>query len=1410
MNGKPLLLWLMVYSDRLGETSMALKLLFSRLRHPPESKDSNSYSFQAQKRAIFLVAIMIASVMVVSFPVSANDSDGDTIPDVLDQCPYSWGNATSVDGEGCLDSDGDGQADWETGVIKAWPSASSEYYNSVGSTARAVAWNPDGASYASGGSAGTLEIFDVPGNTLAVLANFNDDIRDLDYSADGSMICASGENAEAYVLDSTSGNIIYNLSTAHFIENDVHACHFSNDGLYVFTGGGDSAIYQYWMSNGTLHNNYSTNGTVYDIDTTPDGSLFVAGGGDSVSLHHAHNGTEINSFWNTSETILSVEFTPTGRDFISGSADNYWRAYGILNQTLFASGNGGTDVYDIQFSSDSSTMIIARGSRSSLYYYDVQDNYSYIGDFGSFGSGWSNRGTRDLAIHPDDAMLLIASRRGRTYLYVEPSGYLQIHGDWTVDIMEPHWKNSWPGDGRILDHVNSTTFESTQFLCDNDGSIAALTEGHNPIWVDQDPNFSTNGRVDCKGTGKSLIEFPIGNVAGAFAVKAGGNTQTCIETLGGLSIGQLRWMISSKSSSELQNSVEYPGLEMSSVAKDDDGDQFREWSDLDNSCDESEIILVHRWENRSEVGMLKEQFLCNHCVEKDSLYPNTNERPRDTFGLQNEVIDSLTGPSSETLIAFSELEYLMDYNNGTYLVPIVNNWTHGAADALAEGVGSESSFGGYGVNSIVLPSSENVTNNSWPIKSYLRALIHEDDLGDKLNIANWFLTESAQMAMDSGGYTRLSVHDRVLSWARIGIDMSYLLPDNDLDGVWDGDDDCPNTDAGISVDAAGCADNQLDNDNDGVTNDIDDCVDEYGTATESPFIACLDSDGDGWADVDDAFSSDQSQWRDQDGDGFGDSTLNNATTPDDCPTIFGNSTMDRFGCVDSDSDGYSNADETNLAHPMGIADAFPDDSSQWRDTDSDGVGDNYTWSGATDARTDENGDAFPLESTQWHDQDGDGFGDNSSGFAADSCPTVPGSSTENGTRGCFDSDGDGWADTIDHLPSNQWQWLDSDGDTYGENLDGQYADWCPNTPPDEIDDVNFEGCGPSERDLDADGVSDNLDLCINTSPFEATKVDENGCAPSERDGDSDGVSEDIDFDDSDPTQSSDTDGDGYGDNITGNNGDQCPWRNGNSSKDRRGCIDSDGDGYSDPESIWTTDDGADLFTSEKTQWADYDEDGYGDNWGDSSWNDSRESGLPGEFIFGAKKADRCPTTNYIFADSNGCPPSANSGLGGNSNVDGTGSGNDGSSNTLLIIVVIAGVLLLGGLGFVIAILLRKPKSSAAKGRRKKKKRSKSSSKRKQSSSGEGGIKTEEKIQPEIVDTDAPSESPSDTEASFVDDPLASDVADGGSPQTVSSWEELPVGGEYTDPDSDGVVWYKDGTGIHWFQNADDSWSQWSD
>ena len=120
----------------------------------------------------------------------------------------------------------------------------------------------------------------------------------------------------------------------------------------------------------------------------------------------------------------------------------------------------------------------------------------------------------------------------------------------------------------------------------------------------------------------------------------------------------------------------------------------------------------------------------------------------------------------------------------------------------------------------------------------------------------------------------------------------------------------------------------------------------------------------------------------------------------------------------------------------------------------------------------------------------------------------------------------------------------------------------------------------------------------------------------------------------DPSQWTDSDGDGYGDNPAGTNGDQFPndgtqWEDtdgdgygdnatGNSRTiptDGTQWEDSDGDGYGDNP----TGNNADAFPQDSTQWEDSDGDGYGDNQAgndpdafpqdSTQWKDSMETAM---------------------------------------------------------------------------------------------------------------------------------------------------------------------------------------------------------
>ena len=374
---------------------------------------------------------------------------------------------------------------------------------------------------------------------------------------------------------------------------------------------------------------------------------------------------------------------------------------------------------------------------------------------------------------------------------------------------------------------------------------------------------------------------------------------------------------------------------------------------------------------------------------------------------------------------------------------------------------------------------------------------------------------------------------------------------------------------------------------------LDGCPGVFGTST-NPVPGCPDSDEDGWANTDDAFPLDSTQYLDTDNDGFGDNPEGN--NPDDCPY--------QFGVADgTDGDGC----------PLVNTD----------DDDGDGVYDDVDLCPDTPLFTQV--DADGCANSQLDDDD-DGISN-----ADDLCPMTGASAVV---------DGDGCSD--DQLTQ------DTDDDGVYDRFD-----ICPDSSG---SDVNADGCDEFQRDTDDDEVNDAYDDCPDT--VSGAIVDEFGCEDEsayDEDVDGDGFFGEYTYDiDSetglrinqagdrwplDNTQWFDTDGDGYGDNYPdqlynstlnqrtvgifvqdANISDFCPLEFGTSSLDtfEIGCED-DGDG-------WADNFGRDKFPGNPTQWFDADADGYGDNWGDEEWNESRDSSWPGEFVEGATQSDKCPDT----------------------------------------------------------------------------------------------------------------------------------------------------------------------------------------
>ncbi|XOV89508.1 MAG: immunoglobulin-like domain-containing protein [Pseudomonadota bacterium] len=143
------------------------------------------------------------------------------------------------------------------------------------------------------------------------------------------------------------------------------------------------------------------------------------------------------------------------------------------------------------------------------------------------------------------------------------------------------------------------------------------------------------------------------------------------------------------------------------------------------------------------------------------------------------------------------------------------------------------------------------------------------------------------------------------------------------------------------------------------------------------------------------------------------------------------------------------------------ADAFPENSMESVDSDSDGVGNNTDTDDDNDGVPDTDDD-FPLDAAESVDTDGDGLGNN-----ADT-----------------DDDSDGVPDTDDDFPLDAAESVDTDGDGLGNNADTDddndgVLDVDDDIPLDAAESVDTDGDGignNEDTDDDNDGTPDDDDI----------------------------------------------------------------------------------------------------------------------------------------------------------------------------------------------------------------------------------------------------------------------------------------------------------------------------------------------
>ena len=179
--------------------------------------------------------------------------------------------------------------------------------------------------------------------------------------------------------------------------------------------------------------------------------------------------------------------------------------------------------------------------------------------------------------------------------------------------------------------------------------------------------------------------------------------------------------------------------------------------------------------------------------------------------------------------------------------------------------------------------------------------------------------------------------------------------------------------------------------------------------------------------------------------------------------VFNGARLARFSLCDGALNGTWLNEDLDGDNAADLFDAFPDDASEYLDSDGDGVGNNADPDDDNDG-VDDVSDDFPLDASESLDTDEDGVGNNADG----------------------DDDNDGVADDEDAFPLDAGESVDTDGDGLGNNVDTD----DDNDGRSDAYELQY-GLNPLLKDTDGDGLTVFIDevTVVVTDTFPTMRVE---------------------------------------------------------------------------------------------------------------------------------------------------------------------------------------------------------------------------------------------------------------------------------------------------------------------------------
>ena len=297
---------------------------------------------------------------------------------------------------------------------------------------RAVAYSPDSKIVASGGSDGTVRLWDASTERPTVEPlRHPGEVSAVAFSPDGKTVLSGGSDGIARLWDSATGALLRD-SFRHGGDKVV-AVAFRPDGRAVLTAAGGSARMWEAATGQPIGDAFVHGAAIMALALSPDGEVVLTGGDDGTAqLWDLSTGRPIGGRLRHQNRIMSVDFSPDGKTILTGCWDSTTQLWDrATGSPLGAPLDRHQDsITSVAFSPDGKTILVGSFDKTARLW-DVATGRQV-------GPSYQHNGSVEaLAFSPDGGTILTACEHGPVRLWdaksTEPGREFR-HGDRIIAV----------------------------------------------------------------------------------------------------------------------------------------------------------------------------------------------------------------------------------------------------------------------------------------------------------------------------------------------------------------------------------------------------------------------------------------------------------------------------------------------------------------------------------------------------------------------------------------------------------------------------------------------------------------------------------------------------------------------------------------------------------------------------------------------------------------------------------------------------------------------------------------------------------------------------------------------------------------------------------------------------------------